>query len=154
MKAVKLIMILMGIIIVILLSSLLDSHTKIILGLACDFVGGILLASEMIGLLEKIENRTSALQKRIHLEESKILPVGLRVVIIYALKRIFNIKTTELPLKSILALYKWRISFVISYGSLSFLEYLANIISTKRGIGLMGTIFLCFGFVFQIIGNL
>jgi len=126
----------------------------IIIGLVFDLVGGILLASEMIGLLEIIKNHTLTLQKRINSEQSKILPVGFRVLIIYTIKRIFNIKTTELPLKYILALYKWRISFIISYGLLSFLEYLANIISTKRGLGLIGTIFLCLGFVFQIIGNL
>ena len=127
----------------------------IIIGLAFDLVGGILLASEMIGLLEILENyNTRAVQKRIDLEQSKILPVGFRVGIIYAIKRIFNFKTTELPLKYILALYKWRIGFIISYGLLSFLKYLANIISTKRGLGSIGTIFLCLGFGFQIIGNL
>ena len=127
----------------------------IIIGLLFDLVGGILLASEMIGLLERLENyNTRAVQKRIDLEQSKILPVGFRVGIIYAIKRIFNFKTTELPLKYILALYKWRIGFIISYGLLSFLKYLANIISTKRGLGSIGTIFLCLGFGFQIIGNL
>ena len=127
----------------------------IIIGLLFDLVGGILLASEMIGLLEILENyNTRTFQKRIDSEQSKILPVGFRVVIIYTLERIFEIKTTELPLKYRLALYKWGISFIISYGLLSFLKYLANIISTKRGLGLIGTIFLCLGFFFQIIGNL
>jgi len=134
--------------------SLFISSKIIIIGPVFDLVGGILLASEMIGLLEIIKNHTQTLQKRIDSEQSKILPVGFRVLIIYAIKRIFKIKTTELPLKYILALYKWRISFIISYGLLSFLEYWANIISTKRGLGLIGTIFLCLGFSFQIIGNL
>lgn len=133
----------------------MDSRAVIIiLGLVFDLVGGILLASEMIGLLERIENYNRTVQKRIDSEQSKILPVGLRVVIIYAIKRIFKIKTTELPLKYILALYKWRIGFILSYGLLRSLEYLANIISTKRGLGSIGTIFLCLGFFFQIIGNL
>jgi len=133
----------------------MDSRAVIIiLGLVFDLVGGILLASEMIGLLERIENYNRTVQKRIDSEQSKILPVGLRVGIIYAIKRIFKIKTTELPLKYILALYKWRISFILSYCLLRSLEYLANIISTKRGLGSIGTIFLCLGFFFQIIGNL
>ena len=87
----------------------LDNRTIIILfGLLFELIGGILLASEMIGLLVKIRKWNSSLQNKIQSKKVELAAIGLTAGLLYITVDIikdFRLKTMLYLLLSIFSLY-------------------------------------------------
>lgn len=135
----------------------LDNRTIIILfGLLFELIGGILLASEMIGLLVKIRKWNSSLQNKIQSKKVELAAIGLTAGLLYITVDIikdFRLKTMLYLLLSIFSLYLFVIIHLISGKLLHFLEYFTVKLGTERVLGFLGVIFLCLGFVFQAFIN-
>jgi hypothetical protein len=135
----------------------LDNLTIVILfGLSFELIGGILLASEMIGLLDKIRKWNSSLQNKIQSRISELAAIGLAAGLLYMVVDVikkFHLRTVLALLYSVFSLYIAIIIFLISGKLLHFLEYLTEKLHTKRVVGFLGVIFLCVGFVCQAFIN-
>ena len=135
----------------------MDNRTIIILfGLLFELIGGILLASEMIGLLVKIRKWNSSLQNKIQSKKVELAAIGLTAGLLYITVDIikdFRLKTMLYLLLSIFSLYLFIIINLISGKLLHFLEYFIVKLGTERVLGFLGVIFLCLGFVFQAFIN-
>ena len=122
----------------------------ITIGLVCDVVGGLLLAFEMFGILEKIKSYNSTLSNNIKSIDSELIKIGIFLMI----ADIFNVfETKKVRLKDYLALKILVIKFRLSHTLLLFLEKLTKKFSTQRVIGLFGATLLIIGFAFQLIAN-
>ena len=139
----------------------MDNLTIVILfGLSFELIGGILLASEMIGLLDKIRKWNSSLQNKIQSRKIELaailaaigLAAGLLYMVVDVIKK-FHLRTVLALLYSVFSLYIAIIIFLISGKLLHFLEYLTEKLHTKRVVGFLGVIFLCVGFVCQAFIN-
>ena len=134
----------------VLLYSLVIRGILITVGLLLDLLGGLLLAFEMLELLEKIKSYNSTLSNNIKSIDSELIKIG----IILMIADIFNgFKTKKVRLKDYLALYTLVMKFRLSYKLLLILEKLTNKFSTKRVFGLLGATSLIIGFIFQLIAN-
>jgi len=135
----------------------LDNLTIVILfGLSFELIGGILLASEMIGLLDKIRKWNSSLQNKIQSRISELAAIGLAAGLLYMVVDVikkFHLRTVLALLYSVFSLYIAIIIFLISGKLLHFLEHLTEKLGTKRVLGVLGVFWLCVGFVCQAIIN-
>ena len=143
----------------------MDGQTSIIfLGLLSELIGGILLASEMIGLLDKIREWNSSLQNKIQSKKIKLatefttirLTAGL-LQLAY-LREKFDLGGFRLRARLTLSgivffLCILIIMNLISDKLLRFLEYLVEKLGTERVLGLLGVFFICLGFVCQAFIN-
>ncbi|MBA7523620.1 hypothetical protein ES705_15747 [subsurface metagenome] len=121
-----------------------------------ELFGGILLASEMIGLLDKIRKWNSLLQNKIQSRKIELAAIGLAAGLLYMVVDVikkFHLRTVLDLLYSVFFLYIAIIIFLISGELLHFLEYLTEKLGTKRVLGVLGVIFLCVGFVCQAFIN-
>ncbi|MCK4636229.1 MAG: hypothetical protein KAT32_05195 [Candidatus Moranbacteria bacterium] len=140
----------------------IENRTNIIiLGLFFELIGGILLASEMIELLDKIRNWNVSLQDKIQGKKKEcaidIASVGLLFVPILLLahiKKTFSLKEIFVLIYYISILYILILINLITIKLLHFFEYLIKKLGTKRGLGVLGVIFLCLGFIIQFYINL
>lgn len=146
--------------------------TLIILGLSFDLIGGILLASEMIGLLDIVLKRLNNLHSKIHEEKASLEKILVGVALVVAIAAIFSSLFKNIPepklkaakiatvrdsldtIKSIIILYILTILLMLTYETLRFLENFTLKYGTKKVVGLLGVFFLCLGFIFQTFVNL
>lgn len=140
----------------------LESRTCfIIVGLFCELFGGILLAFEMIELLDKIKKWNSSLHDKIQAKKKEfaldLASISLSLVIFYFILdhvKTFSLKEIFFLIYSISILYIFIILNSVSLELLDLSEYLSEKFGTKRVIGLLGVIFLCLGFIIQSYINL
>jgi hypothetical protein len=143
----------------------------ITLGLSFDLIGGVLLASEMIGLLDivlkKVRNLHSKIQERKASAENILGKFGLIIVIVTIFSSLFKNtpepkhKATKIAtlrgsldtIKYKIIIYILTILLILTYKVLLYLENFTIKYGTKKVVGLVGVFFLCLGFVFQAIVN-
>lgn len=134
----------------------MDNRTILIsFGLFFDLVGGILLASEMIGLLERIKNYNLYIRNKIMRTESILLSAGFALGVLGLAMTIlkFKITITISQLKDIATLIILVVIYRVNHSMLSFLERLTKKLGAERVLGFIGVFFLCVGFIFQAIVN-
>ena len=144
----------------------MDDQTIIIsFGLLSELIGGILLASEMIGLLDKIREWNSSLQNKIQSKDIELttefttirLTAGLLPLVVYFKEKFdlggFRLRDALTLSGVAIFLYILIIMNLISRKLLHFLEYFAEKLSTERVLGVLGIFFLCLGFVCQAFIN-
>lgn len=144
----------------------MDGQTIIIsLGLLSELIGGILLASEMIGLLDKIREWNSSLQNKIQSKDIELttefttirLTAVLLPLVVYFKEKSdlggFRLRDALTLLGVAIFLYILIIMNLISRKLLHFLEYFAEKLSTERVLGVLGVFFICLGFVCQAFIN-
>lgn len=133
--------------------------TSVILGLSFDLIGGILLASEMIGLIERIKSYNLKLQNQIDAVNSEFQKIGFIIAIIALAIFWLKIKPEKQNNKELqdawtyIKVYILIIKFRINYILLIILENLTKKLGTERVLGFLGIIILCLGFIFQAIVN-
>ena len=134
----------------------LDKPIIILLGLSCELIGGILLASEMIGVLDKLSRWNSSLQNKIHSKKMELayiaLTAGLFYILIDFIKE-FRLRDVLTSLYLVFSIYMLLIMNLISGELLLFLEYFTGKFGTKKVLGLLGVFFLCLGFSIQAVIN-
>ena len=135
----------------------MDNLTIVILfGLSFELIGGILLASEMIGLLDKIRKWNSSFQNQIQSKKTELAYIGFTSVLLYIVVHVtkkFGLRIVLVFLYSIFSLYILIIINLTCGELLHFLEYLTEKFGTKRVLGVLGVFFLCVGFVCQSFIN-
>ncbi len=136
----------------------MDNRTIVIsFGLFFELIGGIMLASEMIGLLDKIRNWNLSLQGTIQSRKIELLEIGLYAGLLYLIVDVikkFNLKIILSIFISILFLYILIFINLLNNELLRFLEYLTEKLGTESVLGILGVLFLCLGFLFQFYINL
>ena len=144
----------------------MDNQTIIIsFGLLSELIGGILLASEMVGLLDKMREWNSSLRNKIQSKKIKLatefttirLTAGLLPLVVYFKEKFdlggFRLSDVLTLSGVVIFLYILIIMNSISDKLLRFLEYLVEKLGTKRVLGLLGMGFLCLGFACQAFIN-
>ena len=130
----------------------------IVLGAFCELLGGFLLASEMIGLLDRLKKWNLQIQNKIQSKKEKletdswkkVFPI---ILILYVLKYVQK----EISLKTAISIVFLSILLFINYIIRKLLYYsglLSEKLNIKQILGVAGVIFLCIGFIFQLYINL
>lgn len=139
---------------------MLETHTILItFGLFFDLIGGVLLASEMIGLLEKIKNYNLKLQKEIDSIRQGATILAIVVLVLILVKDSLKIKPGRQKKLGIQEVWEYIHAYILTtkfkiiYSLLLFLQNSTKKLGTERILGLLGVIFLCLGFIFQAIIN-
>ena len=137
----------------------------IVCGLICELFGGILLASEMIGLVDKIRKCNLGQQIKIKVKEKelvkiqskyeKFLLMGVISIFVYMFVKINNSRLQSL--KIMLSYYRHffslrlsNIIILITRKVLHFSERVSAKLGTEKVLGFIGVIFLCIGFVIEL----
>ena len=135
----------------------MDNLTIVIsFGLIFELFGGILLASEIIGLLDKIRKWNSSFQNQIQSKKTELAYIGFTAVLLYIVVHVtkkFGLRRMLIYLYSIFSLYILVIINLTCGELLHFLEYLTEKLGTERVLGLLGVFFLCVGFGCQAFIN-
>ena len=133
----------------------MDKPIIILLGQSCQLIGGILLASEMIGFLDKLSKWNSSLQNKIHSKKMELGSIVLTAVLFHALVDFmeFRLRDVLTSLYFVFSIYMLLIMNLISGELLLFLEYFTEKFGTKKVLGLLGVFFLCLGFLIQVVIN-
>ena len=137
----------------------LDKPTMILLGLSCELIGGILLASEMIGFLDKLSKWNSSLQKslqnKIHSKPKELRYIALTAALFYISIPFMKLRLRDVltSLYFVFSIYMLLVMNLISGELLLLLEYFTRKFGTKKVLGLLGVIFLFLGFLIQAVIN-
>ena len=144
----------------------MDNQTIIIsFGLLSELIGGILLASEMVGLLDKMRGWNSSLRDKIQSKKIKLATEFTTMRLTAVLLQLVAYRGERFGLGEFRLRYRLTFSGVvfflciliimnsISDKLLRFLECLVEKLGTKRVLGLLGIGFLCLGFVCQAFIN-
>ncbi len=135
---------------------MIDKIDLILAALVVDLTGGILLAFEMIELLDKVKTWNSSVKDMIQSKKIELPMIGLYAALLYVMANIrksFDLKGILFFSYSILILYFLIFVSMLSHKLLNFLEYLTKKFSTKRVVGILGVICLCLGFILQFYIN-